>query len=109
MTGDKKVDRWKQLDLQVAKTDPQRVELLELLIDPYTRERVRLRMRADKYRNQCYAIAELWAGSQWQELHVLLDLPPHFNGIPSSTKIDEKLFALARRELLRAATLILDH
>jgi hypothetical protein len=42
-----------------------RVELWR--IDP-GRHTIRLRLRSDSYREQCYAIAERWDGAAWREV-----------------------------------------
>lgn len=35
------------------------------------RHTVRLRLRSDSYRDQCYAIAERWDGAKWQPVYTI--------------------------------------
>jgi len=48
-------------------------EVVSLLIDR-KKHKLRIKIRSDFYREQCFARVERWSGSVWSKVHSILDM-----------------------------------
>jgi hypothetical protein len=74
---------------------------------------LRVQVKSDSYRSQCFAMVECWDGAQWQHVHSIpcSEMTTEKGLIYRSTNNlpthRETLFAADRDELLRVAALII--
>jgi hypothetical protein len=97
---------WTTLDVQTAKRRDG-VEHVELLRSARTQDVIRIRMRADAFAEQSYALVELWASRKWEELHFLVELPTDWTKLYVVQPVSPAPFDAPRAELLQMATFIL--
>jgi hypothetical protein len=59
----------KTIDKQCCKRS-QSLDYVEVLV--LGRDRIRIEIRSDSYKEQCYARCKLWSGGQWQLIHNIM-------------------------------------
>ena len=91
----------KNISTQVA-TGRQDALFTEILKDGD--KKIRIRIRRDSYTFQSHAVAELWDGKKWHQVHSI-----HYANMKTATGLEFKKnlaasdFAADRKELLRVA------
>ena len=81
-------------------------EVVSLLINS-KKHKLRVTIKSDSYRQQCYARVDRWTGSTWNKVHHVLDMKTkeglsHKRPTPGADS-----FEADRRELLRVAERVL--
>jgi hypothetical protein len=84
--------------------DVRYTEVMSLLIGR-KKHKLRVRIRSDFYKEQCFAYVERWSGAAWSKVHSLLDLKTR-RGLHGLNK-GAAAFKTDRDELVRVAERVL--
>jgi hypothetical protein len=80
-------------------------EVISVLVNG-KKHKLRITIKSDAYRQQCYARVKRWTGSTWNEVHHILDMKTP-EGLKHQRDVGEADFKDDRNELLRVAERVL--
>jgi len=81
-------------------------EVVSVLIGS-KKHKLRVTIKSDSYRQQCYARIKRWSGSAWQEIHRVLDMKTKEGLSYRRPQPGPEAFKEDRDELLRVAERVL--